>query len=78
MLEPPPLVAADGGSLRPPNKTLSHALRVLDLFADRALMFGVTEIAKNVGLDKSTVSRIVATLAQHGYLERCEDGRRRT
>lgn len=66
----------DGGSSRPPNKALSHALRVLDLFADGATMLAITDIANNVGLDKSTVSRIVATLAQHGYLERSEDGRR--
>src|SRR5947209_19741549 len=39
-------------------------------------MLGVSEISRSVGLDKSTVSRIVSTLAQHGYLNRSEDGRR--
>ncbi len=61
---------------QPPNKALAHALRVLDLFADGSAPLGVTEISRSVGLDKSTVSRIVTTLGQHGYLDRSGDGRR--
>src|SRR6185437_8940563 len=65
-----------GRKAQPPNKALSHALRVLDLFADDSSPLGVTEISRSVGLDKSTVSRIVSTLSQHGYLDRSGDGRR--
>lgn len=73
-----PLPAGQGDSSRqrPQNRALDHALRVLDLFADGPKLLGVSEIARSVGLDKSTVSRIVTTLAQHGYLSRSEDGRR--
>ena len=60
----------------PPNRTLSHALRVLDLFSSSTTPLGVTEISKEVGLDKSTVSRIIATLVQHGYIDRSGDDRR--
>jgi DNA-binding IclR family transcriptional regulator len=70
--------ALDGSdqSQRPPNKAVGHALRVLDLFADGPAPLGVSDISRAVGLDKSTVSRIIATLARHGYLARSEDGRR--
>src|SRR5579862_9825230 len=61
---------------QPPNKALSNALGVLDLFADGSAPLGITEISKRVGLDKSTVSRIVATLTHHGYLDRSPDDRR--
>lgn len=60
----------------PANKTLDRALSVLDLFADGATLLGVSEISRTVQLDKSTVSRIIATLAQHGYVVRSEDDRR--
>jgi hypothetical protein len=72
-----PAGQGDGSQQRPQNRALDHALRVLDLFADGPKLLGVTEIARSVGLDKSTVSRIVTTLAQHGYLSRSEDDRRR-
>jgi IclR family transcriptional regulator, KDG regulon repressor len=61
---------------QPPNRTLGHALRVLDLFAESSTVLGVSEISRQVVLDKSTVSRIVATLAHHGYVVRSDDGRR--
>jgi len=72
------LVDGAGDRTRPPtpNKTLQHALSVLDLFADGPAALGVSEISRIVSLDKSTVSRMVATLAQHGYLARSEDNRR--
>lgn len=68
--------ALKAGQGLPANKSLSHALRVVDLFAKGSTPLGVTEISKRVGLDKSTVSRIVATLNLHGYLDRSPDDRR--
>jgi DNA-binding IclR family transcriptional regulator len=67
---------SDPPPMQPANKALSHALRVLDLFASATTPLGVTEISKKVGLDKSTVSRIIATLGQHGYVDRSGDDRR--
>lgn len=68
--------ASDDGRPPAPNQTLAHALEVLDVFADGAAQWGVSDLSRQVGLDKSTVSRIVATLVQHGYLEKSADGRR--
>lgn len=59
-----------------PNKAVARALDVLDLFLSGPAALGVTEVAGHIGVDKSTASRIVATLLQRGYLERSEDGRR--
>jgi IclR family transcriptional regulator, KDG regulon repressor len=73
---PTPPSEGEGNHQRAANRALDNALRVLDLFADGPKMLGVTEISRSVGLDKSTISRIVSTLAQHGYLIRSEDGRR--
>ena len=69
--------ARENGS-RPsaPNQALANALQVLDLFADGPRHRGISDISRLVGLDKSTVSRIVARLVQHGYLEKSDDGRR--
>jgi DNA-binding IclR family transcriptional regulator len=70
-------VARENGSRPPaPNQALANALQVLDLFSDGPRHRGISEISRLVGLDKSTVSRIVATLVQHGYLEKSDDGRR--
>jgi DNA-binding IclR family transcriptional regulator len=50
--------------------TLSRGLAILDAFVGRTEALGVNEIARFVGVHKSTVSRLCATLAQGGYLER--------
>lgn len=73
----PALPREDGGSrAAAPNQALAHAMQVLDVFADGPRLRGVSDLSRLVGLDKSTVSRIVATLVQHGYLEKSDDGRR--
>jgi len=68
--------AADDDRAPAPNQALAHALQVLDIFADGSAQWGVSDLSRQVGLDKSTVSRIVATLVKHGYLEKSADGRR--
>lgn len=55
---------------------LLNGLRVLETFSQVAPVLGVTEIAREVGLHKSSVSRILATLEQAGYVERDENGGR--
>ena len=55
---------------------LRHGLRVLEAFSIDKPVLGVTEIARHVGLHKSSVSRILAVLEQAGYVERdAESGR---
>ena len=56
-------------------QTLARGLRILDLIADADRALGVTEIAHQLQLDKSTVSRLVRTLANYGYVQ-VHDGSR--
>ncbi|MGV9714197.1 IclR family transcriptional regulator [Gordonia sp. NPDC003424] len=49
---------------------LLNGLAVLEAFTIEEPVLGVTEIARRVGFHKSTVSRILATLEQAGYVER--------
>jgi DNA-binding IclR family transcriptional regulator len=65
-------VSATGKSPAPENAsvlTLSRGLAILDAFAGQQEL-GVNEIARRVGVHKSTVSRLCATLEQAGYLDR--------
>ncbi len=55
---------------------LLNGLRVLEAFSVEQPVLGVTEIARRVNLHKSTVSRILATLEQAGYVEREESSGR--
>ena len=59
----------------PPNKAVDRALEVLDLFVDGPPRLSISEIARELELDKSTVSRIVATFVHRGYLSLSADGR---
>ncbi len=56
-------------------QTVTNALRVLDAFRD-AGDYGVTELAKQLGLHKNNVFRLLATLEQHGYIEQSERNER--
>lgn len=47
--------------------TVSRALQVLLAFTDDRPTRGITEIATDLGLDKSQVHRILATLSQRGF-----------
>ena len=48
---------------------LLHGLAVLDLFERGRTVVGVVDIARNLGVHRSTASRLAATLASAGYLE---------
>lgn len=50
--------------------SLLNGLRVLEAFRVDDAALGVTEVAQRVGLHKSTVSRILAGLAEAGYVQR--------
>ena len=60
---------AEEGARGAPSPLL-HGFRVLESFTIAEPVLGVTEIARRIGLHKSTVSRILATLEQAGYVER--------
>jgi DNA-binding IclR family transcriptional regulator len=53
-----------------------NAIAVLRSFSAEEPLLGVTEIAGRIGLHKSTVSRILATLEQEHLVERDVDSRR--
>lgn len=54
------------------NASLEKAHRLLLAFTPDSPELGVMDLARRVGLNKSTVSRFVATLTQVGLLERVE------
>ena len=58
------------------NASLEKASRVLAAFSEDTPELGVMELARRVGLNKSTASRFVSTLTQLGLLERTEGGRK--
>ena len=57
-------------AVNPGTAALARGLRVLELLADERDGLGVTRLAELLGDDKSQVSRTLATLAEHGYVER--------
>lgn len=54
-----------GGNLQ----SVNRALRALELIAEAGEL-GVTELGRRLGVHKATASRLVATLAERGMLER--------
>ena len=57
-------------------QSLARGLAILEFMADSEGGLGVTEIAERLEVNKATASRMVATLAEHGYVEKAPDGRR--
>ncbi len=51
-------------------QVLDRALDILELLAVEKDGLGVTEIANRLGLNKSTVHRILASMAERGYFEK--------
>lgn len=49
-------------------KSLSRALRVLECFSVAEPELGVTEIAKQLGMQKSTIFNILSTFQKSGYI----------
>ncbi len=73
----------DGGLalVRPPSQggasplvqSLVHGLQILDLFSDIRPVIGIGEMARELGVHRSTTSRLAATLAACGYLAQTDD-----
>lgn len=53
---------------RPPLQTVDRALTVLLSFTARRTEWGVTELAAEFGFDKSSAQRLLAALAERGFL----------
>jgi IclR family KDG regulon transcriptional repressor len=66
-------VPENGSRVR--TSSVRSALKILDLFTLDAPIWGVSEIARHMGLPKSTVARLISDLCVEGYLVR--DERRR-
>jgi DNA-binding IclR family transcriptional regulator len=66
--------AAEASSRRLTSAGVHATLRVLDLLAGRSPL-QLTEIARELGIAKSTVHRICSVLVERGWAVRDEDGR---
>ena len=51
-------------------QSVGRAVSILELLADSQGEMGVTELGRRLGVHKATASRLVATLAHHGLVER--------
>jgi IclR family transcriptional regulator, KDG regulon repressor len=51
-------------------QSVQNGLRILNLFTKDAPVWGITEIANNLHLNKTTVSRLVGDLVSEGYLQK--------
>lgn len=54
-------------------KSVGRALDIIDLVSAKKGGLGVTEIANQIDINKSSVYRILSTLAQYGYIEQDAD-----
>jgi IclR family transcriptional regulator, KDG regulon repressor len=59
--------------MAPPLSSIRKALQILQIFSADRSELGVTEISRILGAHKSSMSRIIATLASEGFLEKNPD-----
>lgn len=57
--------------------SVRNALRVLEAFSWAEPVLGVSELARRLGISKSSAHRLVTTLASEGFLAQTDDGRYR-
>ncbi|AKS38197.1 IclR family transcriptional regulator [Anoxybacillus gonensis] len=57
-------------------KSVSRALQIMDILSNERHGMGVTEIAKQIGIHKSSVYRLLSTLVEYGYVEQDEETER--
>lgn len=68
-------MAADGGRTpRRPVGSVTRAIALLDALADSEAGLGVNELARRIGVNASTASRLAATLESAGLIERAPGG----
>jgi IclR family transcriptional regulator, KDG regulon repressor len=54
----------------PPLSSIRRALQILQTFSAERPEMGVTEVSRFLGVHKSSISRIIGTLASEGFLEK--------
>jgi IclR family transcriptional regulator, KDG regulon repressor len=57
--------------------TVAKTLRVLEAFSYAEPVLGVSELARKLGMGKSSVHRALSTLLEHGYVAKTPDDRYR-
>ncbi|MGX5681911.1 IclR family transcriptional regulator [Schumannella luteola] len=70
------MTTPDAGSGPAVSRTLLRGLAILEIVAEARDGIGVTEVAARAGLDKGTVSRLLATLRQKDYVQQRTSDRR--
>lgn len=71
MTQPTDTHATDDNSRsRTSLSSVSNALRILQAFTFESYELGITELAKEVGIAKSTAHRIVSSMVVEGFLEK--------
>jgi DNA-binding IclR family transcriptional regulator len=68
------MTAERTSSSRQPVRSVARALALLDAVADSDGGLGVNELARRIGVNASTASRLLATLEQGGLVERAPGG----
>src|SRR5690242_13004303 len=63
----------DGAAANYQVRALERALDILEAFSPATPELSITRLAERVSLPKSTVVRLVAILAERGYLDRAPD-----
>jgi len=53
----------------PEIQSLARGLKIMELLAASSEPVSITELAAELGIDKSSASRLVQTLATYGYAE---------
>ncbi len=57
--------------------TVTKALQVLQAFSYEQPVMGVSELARKLGMGKSSVHRVLATLTEQGFVTKTDDDRYR-
>lgn len=50
-------------------QSVDNALQIMEVFSEESAELGVSEISKRMGLGKSTVHRLLATMEKRGFVE---------
>jgi DNA-binding IclR family transcriptional regulator len=70
------LVRYQQGTLMREIQSLSRGLQLLNLIAEAGEAQGVSDLAERIGIDKSSVSRLLKTMEAYGYVQQEKRSRR--
>ncbi|MBN8293219.1 IclR family transcriptional regulator [Rhodobacter sp. NTK016B] len=57
-------------------RTVEKALRLLDFFTDKVVEIGLSDLARQSGIDKATVLRMLSDMAECGFVEQNPETKR--